>query len=145
MLDTDIEGMDPAQAAEYVLAFVTTLKQTEKSLSEAVEETATWNRRVALARSRGEEGLAAQAQARASDALARQTGLEAELADLKAKVVVLKDKLARLKMTGGRLVNTDLLLAQLLMAAGEKDALGEAMKSQEADAALDELKKKNQS
>lgn len=142
MLDTDIEGMDPAQASEYLLAFVTTLKQTEKALVAATEETNLWTRRVALARNKGDEGLAAQAQARASDALATQSALEAELTDLKAKVVVLKEKLARLRVTGARLVNTDLLLAQLQMVVGEKDTLGEAMKKEEANAALDELKKK---
>ena len=143
MLDTDIDGLDPVQASEYVLAFVTTLKQTEKALAEASEDTNLWTRRVALARSKGDEGLAAQAQARLSDATAKQSQLEADLADLRRKVVVLKDKLVRLKMTGGRLVDTDVLLAQLQMVVGEKDTLGDAMKHAEADAALDELKKKN--
>ncbi len=142
MLDTDIEGMDPSQASEYVLAFLTTLKQTEKSLAQAAEETNLWTRRVTLARSKGDEALAAQAQARLSDALGKQSGLETEVSDLKAKVAVLKDKLARLKMTGARLVDADLLLAQLQMAVGEKDTLGDAMKKEEASAALDELKKK---
>ncbi len=143
MLDTDIEGLDPAQASEYVLAFITTLKQTEKALSDAAEDANLWTRRVTLARSKGDESLAAQAQARLSDATAKQSRLEAELADLRAKVSVLKDKLTRLKMTGGRLVNTDLLLAELQMVVGEKDKLGDAMKQQEAQAALDELKKKS--
>ncbi len=143
MLDTDIDGLDPAQASEYVLAFITTLKQTEKALADAAEEANLWTRRVALARSKGDEGLAAQAQARLSDATAKQSQLETELADLRRKVAVLKDKLVRIKMTGGRLVNTDLLLAQLQMVVGEKDKLGDAMKQQEAEAALDELKKKS--
>lgn len=143
MLDTDIEGLDPTQASEYVLAFITTLKKTEKALAEASEETNTWTRRVTLARGKGDESLAAQAQARLSNAAARQSQLEAELADLRSKVAVLKDKLARLKMTGGRLVNTDLLLAELQMVVGEKDKLADTMKQQEADAALDELKKKS--
>jgi len=143
MLDTDIEGLDPAQASEYVLAFITTLKQTEKALADATEETNLWTRRVTLAQGKGEEGLAAQAQARLSDATAKQSRLEGELADLRRDVAVLKDKLARLKMTGGRLVNTDLLLAQLQMVVGEKDKLGDEMKQQEADSALDELKKKS--
>jgi hypothetical protein len=142
MLDTDIEGLDPAQASEYVLAFITTLKQAERALAEASEETNTWTRRVTLARGKGDEALAAQAQARLSDVMARQSKLETELVDLKAKVVVLKEKLVRLKMTGGRLVDTDLLLAQLQVVVGEKDALGDAMKNEEANAALDELKKK---
>ncbi len=92
--------------------------------------------------SRGDEALAAQAQARLSDADAKQSKLETELADLKAKVAVLKDKLTRLRMTGGRLVDTDLLLAQLQMVVGKKDELGDAMKNEEAQAALDDLKKK---
>jgi hypothetical protein len=138
MLDTDIEGLNPAQASEYVLAFITTLKQTEKALAAAQEDTNTWTRRVTLARSRGDEGLAGQAQARLSDAAAKQSQMETELADLKSK-----DKLVRIRMTGGRLVDTDLLLAQLQMVVGQKDELGEAMKKEETNAALDELKKKN--
>ena len=46
-------------------------------------------------------------------------------------------------MTGVKLVDADLLLAQLRMVVGEKDELGDAMKKEEAQAALDELKKKN--
>ena len=69
--------------------------------------------------------------------------METELADLKSKVSVLKDKLVRIRMTGGRLVDTDLLLAQLQMVVGQKDELGEAMRKEETNAALDELKKKN--
>jgi hypothetical protein len=45
-------------------------------------------------------------------------------------------------MTGGRLVDADLLLAQLQMLVGKKDGLSDAMKREEANAALDELKKK---
>ncbi len=142
MLDTDIEGLDPKQATEYVLAFITTLKQTEKALAAAEEDSNLWTRRVTLARTQGEEGLAAQAQARLSDATAKQAQLEGELADLRAKIAVLKEKLTRLRMTGGRLIDTDLLLAQLQMAAGKKDELGAALKNEEAKAALDELKKK---
>ena len=142
MLDTDIEGLNPAQASEYVLAFITTLKQTEKALAATQEDSNMWTRRVTLARSRGDEALAAQAQARLSDATAKQSRLETELADLKAKVSVLKDKLTRLRMTGVKLVDADLLLAQLQMVVGKKDELGEAMKNEEAKAALDELKKK---
>ena len=142
MLDTDIEGLNPARASQYVLAFITTLKQTEKALAATQEDSNMWTRRVTLARSRGDEALAAQAQARLSDATAKQSRLETELADLKAKVSVLKDKLTRLRMTGMKLVDADLLLAQLQMVVGKKDELGEAMKNEEAKAALDEMKKK---
>jgi hypothetical protein len=141
MLDTDIEGLDPRQAAEYVLAFLTTLKQTEKALAAAQEDANLWTRRVTLARSKGDEGLATQAQGRLSDATAKQAQLET---DLRAKVAVLKEKLTRLRMTGVKLVDADLLLAQLQMVVGDKDTLGDAMKKEEASAALDALKKKMQ-
>jgi len=145
MQDIDIEGLDPKQAAEYVLAFITTLKQTEKALAAAEEEEGLWTRRVSLAQSTGDEGLATQAQGRLAEATGKRSGLSAELEDLKAKVGVLKDKLTRLRMTGGRLVDADLLLAQLQMLTGPKDELAHAMKKEEASAALDELKKKMQS
>jgi phage shock protein A len=142
MIDTDIEGLGPKEAREYVLAFITTLKQTEKAIAAAQEDVSLWRRRVDLARSKGDEALAAQAQARLDEAAAKEAGLAAELADLKAKVAVLKEKLARLQTTGGRVVDTDLLLAQLEMAVGKKDELARTMKGEETNAALDELKKK---
>ncbi|MGA2974024.1 MAG: hypothetical protein ABSF77_01810 [Spirochaetia bacterium] len=142
MLDTDIEGLDPKQAAEYVLAFITTLKQTEKAVAAAEEEEKLWTRRVELARSKGDEGLAAQAQARVSDATEKKARLQAEQEDLRAKVSSLKEKLVRIRMTGGKQVDADLLLAQLKMAVGPPDELGHAMKKEEASAALDDLKKR---
>ncbi len=142
MLDTDLEGLGPKEAADYVLAFITTLKQTEKACEQAQEETNLWTRRVTLAQSRGEAGLASQAMARLSDATAKQAKLEEELADLKAKVSVLKEKLTLVRARGVKLVDADLLLAQLEMLVGKKDDLERAMKREEAGAALDELKKK---
>jgi hypothetical protein len=142
MLDTDLEGMNPQQASEYVLAFITTLKQTEKAVFAAEEEANLWTRRVALAQTKGDAGLTAQAQARLSDAVAKKARLETELADLKSKVGVMKEKLIRIRMMGGRLIDTDLLLAQLQMVVGPKDELAGKMKIEETDAALDALKKK---
>jgi hypothetical protein len=142
MLDTDLEGMNPQQATEYVLAFITTLKQTEKAVFAAEEEANLWTRRVALAAAKGDTGLTAQAQARLSDSVAKKARLETELADLKTKVGVLKEKLVRIRMTGGRLIDTDLLLAQLQMVVGPKDELAGKMKNEETNAALDALKKK---
>ncbi len=142
MLDTDLEGLGPREAAEYVLAFITTLKQTEKARAAADDEAALWTRRVELARSKGDDELASQAQARLDQSTAKRATLDAELADLKGKVVVLKEKLTRLRMTGGKSVDTDLLLAQLEVVVGKKDELSKTFKDEESNAALDELKKK---
>ena len=144
MLDTDLEGLGPREASAYVLAFITTLKQTQKALAAAEEESSLWMRRVTLARTKGDEALASQAQARQSDAVAKQVKLETELADLKAKVSVLQEKLTRIRMMGVKLVDADLLLAQLEMITGKRDELAHTMKQEEASAALDELKKKMQ-
>jgi phage shock protein A len=142
MLDTDLDGLTPQQATEYVLGFIATLKQTEKAADAAQEDANLWTRRVALARSAGDENLAAQAQARLSDAVAKKAQLETELSDLRAKVSVLKEKLKMIQMRGTRLVDTDLLLAQLEMVVGKKDEVAGAFKDEEARAALDDLKKK---
>jgi phage shock protein A len=142
MLDTDLEGLSPTDAGEYVLAFITTLKQTEKDLVKATEDVELWRRRVALAQEKGEPALAAQAQARLSELEARQTSLQAEVLDLKQKVSILKEKLVKIRMMGTRTVDVDLLLAQLQMIVGEKDTLAISFKEQEANVKLDELKKK---
>jgi predicted nuclease with TOPRIM domain len=142
MLDTDLEGLGPKEASQYVLAFITTLKQTEKALLAAGEDVALWRRRVALAQSKENAELTAQAQARLAEAEAKEAKLKAEMEDLRAKVSVMKEKLVRIRMTGARLVDTDLLLAQLEMLAGKKDELAGTMKSMEANASLEELKKK---
>jgi len=142
MIDTDIEGLGPKEASDYVLAFITTLKQTEKALMTTEEEVALWTRRVALAQSKGDESLEAQAEQRLAEITGKKVALETELADLRAKVAVLKEKLVRIRMTGGRSVDTDLLLAQLEMVVGKKDDLARIMKEEESKAALDELKKK---
>ena len=76
--------------------------------------------------------------------MAKQTALETELADLRRKVSVLKEKLTRIRMMGAKMVDADLLLAQLEMLTGKRDELAHTMKQEEANAALDELKKKMQ-
>jgi phage shock protein A len=142
MLDTDIEGLGPKEAAEYVLAFITTLKQTSRELERLGEEIAVWKRRVALAQERGETVLAAQADARRAELEEKQARLEAERQDLVRKVAVLRDKLQRIRMTGARLVDTDRLLAELQMLAGEKDTLSASLKEEEAKAELEKMKRK---
>ena len=142
MQDTDLEGLGPKEAAEYVLAFVTTLKQTEKDLARIDEEIGVWTKRVALAESRGEASLAAQAKTRLEEIQVKNTAREAELSELRMKVSILKDKLKRLRMMPSRSVDTDLLLAQLEMVAGKKDELSAALKEEEAKAKLEELKKR---
>jgi len=142
MQDTDIEGLEPREAAEYVLAFVATLKRTETEIARLAEDVATWTRRVALASEKGEAELAGLARAKLAEVEAKKASLETELADLRLKVDILKEKLQRLRMRFQKSVDTDLLLSQLEMLAGKKDTLTETFKAEEAGAKVEELKKK---
>jgi phage shock protein A len=142
MQDTDIEGLEPKDAAEYVLAFVTTLKKTEMDLASATEDVAKWTRRAALAVEKGEEELAGLARAKLAEVEGKKTTVETELADLRLKVVILKEKLQRLRGRFQKSVDTDVLLAELEMLVGKKDALADTFKAEEAGAKVEELKKK---
>ncbi len=142
MQDTDIEGLDPQDAAEYVLAFVTTLKKTEMDLASATEDVAKWTRRVALAAEKGEKELAGLARAKLAEVDGKKAALETELADLRLKVAILKEKLQRLRRRFQKSVDTDVLLAELEMLIGKKDTLADTFKAEEAGAKVEELKKK---
>ena len=142
MQDTDIEGLEPKAAAEYVLAFVTTLKKTEMDLVSATEDVTKWTGRVALAVEKGEEELAGLARAKLAEIEGKKAALENELADLRLKVVILKEKLQRLRRRFQKSVDTDVLLAELEMLVGKKDDLADRFKVEEAGAKVEELKKK---
>ncbi|HSV56051.1 MAG TPA: hypothetical protein VLH39_02955 [Magnetospirillaceae bacterium] len=147
--DADLSGLDHESARAYALGFLTSLKATERALAAAREEEGLWAGRASLAVSRGMADLAAAAEARASDARARVEALEAERAEISAKVDRIREKLRFLK-TAERSVDADLLLAELQMVTGEAmdpeaaelAGLEDAARDVDADAALDELKKK---
>jgi phage shock protein A len=142
MPDTDIDFMDFDSARQYVLAFITTLKNTQRERSVTEEELAIWQRRVKLAAGRGEQALQKAAEARAAELAEKLTRLQGEEADRGRKVDVLKGKLRSLRIRSAMTVDADALLAQLSMLAGEPDTLKQSLKEQEALAALEELKRK---
>jgi hypothetical protein len=142
MLDTDIDFMDLDSARQYVLAFITTLKSTQRERAVTEEELAMWQRRVKLAAGRSEQVLQKAAEDRVAELAAKQARLLGEEAQLKRKVDVLKEKLGMLRVRSSMTVDADALLAQLSMLAGEPDTLKQGLKEQEARAALEELKRK---
>ncbi len=141
-MDTDIDFLDFDSAREYVLAFITVLKKTQKERAVTEEELAIWQRRIKLAGDRGEQVLQKAAEAKTAELAASRARLRAEEAELAAKVDVLKQKLQALRIRSTLTVDADALLAQLALAAGEPDALEQSLKEQEAQAALEELKRK---
>ncbi|UCF97433.1 MAG: hypothetical protein JSV89_20015 [Spirochaetaceae bacterium] len=142
MRDTEIDFMDFESAREYVLAFITTLKKTQKQRAVTEEELKHWKSRVKLAESRGEPVLKRGAEQRVAELEIRSHQLLQEELDLKRKVDVLKEKLKATKIRSSLRVDADALLAQMQMLVGEPDHLQESLRKTEAEQALQALKKK---
>jgi hypothetical protein len=141
-LDTDIGGMEPEAAKEYVLSFITTLKTTQRQKQALMQEKKLWQERVLLARNKQESELELKALKRLSEVQTKISTLEAEEKELEPKVAVLKEQLLKLVHTPQMSVDAEGLLAQLQMLVGEPDKTAEAFKQQEADIELENLKKK---
>ncbi|MBN2551148.1 MAG: hypothetical protein JXB06_00200 [Spirochaetales bacterium] len=142
MRDTDIDFMDFESAREYVLAFITSLKKTQKQRAVAEQELDHWRSRVALADSRGEPILKRSAEQRVAELEAHRHRLLQEELDLKVKVDVLKEKLKTSKIRSSLRVDAEALLAQMQMLVGEPDSLSEKLRDTEAAQALKALKEK---
>jgi phage shock protein A len=143
----DLRGMGVAEAKEYILHYITTLKLTEKKHGEKAGEHEKWLSRVRLARSRGMADLALEAQAEADKLQSERDTLAAEMAEFKAQIRRMRDQLPGLAARE-RSVDPDLLEQELLIALG--GALGDDGKAEldrqfeaaEADSALEALKTK---
>jgi hypothetical protein len=141
-VDTDIDSLDYGSAREYVLAFLTALKQAERERAVAEEELVHWLRRAKAADSRGEPQLKKLAAARAAELREAATRFGAEEQVLRRKTAVLRKKLLVLRDQASFAVDADDLLAQLRLQAGEPGTLDQEMKELEARAALEALKRK---
>jgi hypothetical protein len=140
--DTDIDFMDYPSAREYVLNFITTLKRTQKDRGILQEELTLWEGRVKLADERREPTLKRGAEDRVAELKAKNDLLLREEKDLIRKISILKDKLKLIKTQSSLSVDADALLAQMQMVVGEEDTVAKALQEEEAQAALDDLKKK---
>jgi hypothetical protein len=142
--DTDISGMEPEAAKEYVLAFITTLKTTQRQKQEALEEKKLWQERVRLAEQKQEALLAEKARGRVGEIQTKIAALENEERELAPKVDVLKEQLLKLSRAPQMSVDAENLLAQLQMLVGEPDTLSQTFKDEAAKAELEKLKRKMQ-
>jgi phage shock protein A len=152
-VDSNLRGMGQAQAREYITAYLTTLKLTEKKHRELEEELAKWKSRIGLARSRGAEDLALGAEKEAACVESRRDALAQEIRELRSQIEVMRRQLPGLAARE-RSVDPDLLEQELLMAAGltpgsEEErqvarSLEDLERSAAADAALAALKQRHQ-
>ena len=144
--ETDLTGLDPAAAREYVLGYITALRITAKKRQRLEVSLKTWEERVKQATDAGNETLRAAARnemQRIQDGLGRVASEESELT---AQVAVMKRHLK--SMQHGPVVNADAeaLLAQLQSLTGEPDTLKADLDrlgaEQRADAELAALKRR---
>uniref|UniRef100_A0A7C3I1S8 Chromosome partitioning protein n=1 Tax=Gracilinema caldarium TaxID=215591 RepID=A0A7C3I1S8_9SPIR len=113
----DLFGMDPQEAKAYIAAHLASLKLTEKKRAELEADLAKWMGRIELARSKGAEDLALEAEKAAERVRTDLAKLQAEEAELRAQIDVMRRQLPGLSARQ-RTVDPDLLEQELLMASG---------------------------
>lgn len=123
MEDTDLSGLDPAAAREYVHGFLTTYRLTVKRRQQLDGERRTWEGRVARAAAAGDDRLRDAARAELSRVQADCGRVAAEEAELRAQVEVLQRHLRQLRSAVPMTVDADQLLAQLQALVGEDAGL----------------------
>ena len=123
MDDSDLSGLDPAAAREYVHGFLTTLRLTVKRRRQLDTERRTWEGRVERAVAAGDARLRAAARAELSRVQSEFGRVAAEEAELGAQVEVMQRGLRRIRTTVTGSVDTEQLLAQLQEMVGEHAGL----------------------
>lgn len=146
MDDTDLSGLDPASAREYVHGFVTTLRLTVKRRQQLEAERRTWEERVRRAAAAGDDRLRDAARDRLRRVQEDCGRVAAEEAELRAQVEVLQRQLLRVRATAATTVDAEQLLAQLQEMVGDHDTLKEDLDrlsaEQRAAAELESLKRR---
>jgi len=140
--DLDIDRLPYKDAEQYVLSFITTLKNIEGKLKNLNRELELWRGRARLAEENQEGHLVLIAGKKISELQAKSSQLELEEKSLRLKVSVLKEKLNIISNQPAAVVNTDELLQKMKMLVGEEDKTLEVIEDLEAQQALEELKKR---
>lgn len=140
--DTDLTGMDPESAREYVSQYIITLKRTHQDLQTTQNDLALWTNRASLAAEKGREDLKAEALKRCLELSEKEKRLEAEELALAEDVKRMRQQLVMLQRSPKMSVNADLLLAQLEQVVGEEKLTEGRFRETEADQALEELKRR---
>jgi phage shock protein A len=114
---TVLTGMTPADAKSYIAQYLTTLKLTEKKLEESAAEENKWRARVELARSKGIDDLALEAEKQATQCQTLRETLSAEVVELKSQIETMRSQLPGLAARE-RSIDPDLLEQELLISRG---------------------------
>ncbi|MDR2493679.1 MAG: chromosome partitioning protein [Spirochaetaceae bacterium] len=113
----DLTGMEPDAARDYIIGHIAALKGIEAQAAAAEADLAKWVSRVSLARSKGMEDLALQAEREAEARKARVEILDAERRDLAERIGVMRRQIPGLAARS-RSIDPYLLAEELAQAAG---------------------------
>jgi phage shock protein A len=147
----DLTGMTVPEAKEYIFHHISALRLGEKKQEELKGELEKWRTRIGLARSKGAEDLALEAEKEADRVRIEGEAVASEIEDLKSRIDDMRKQLPGLAARE-RTVDPDLLEQELLMAlgflpgedekAGEERRFRDLEKEAAADTALEALKAK---
>jgi len=140
--NTNLSGLDPESAKDYVLQYIVSLKRVQQRREQLRQELKLWSDRAGLAAENGREDLKEQALAKCREVAATEQQMAAEERSLELDIQDMKRQLEMIRHQPVSSINTDLLLAQLEQVVGEKDVTAEKFRSVEADQELDELKRR---
>lgn len=135
----DLTGLTQDQAREYIAAHLTSLKLTEKKVSELDAEIAKWRGRAELARSKGAEDLAQAAEAEAARLGEDRARIGGEAEELRLQIEGMRHQLGALPAKE-RSIDPDLLEQELIIAAGGTPGEENTLRTERAIA---ELEKEN--
>jgi len=151
MDDTNLSGMSAAEAKDYILNFLSTLKLIEKDIQNLDDEIVKWQSRIDLAGAKRQTELSLSAEKEKDKLLEKKSALTAEADQLKQQIGEMRRQLPLLA-SRERSVDPDLLEQELLMAAGHMPGdeenvrlarqFAQMEKEQAAEAAFEELKAK---
>jgi hypothetical protein len=110
--DTNLDGMRPNDAKEYILAHMTDLIRMRKEIEGLEAEIRKWETRVALAAGKGLEDLRSGAELQAGEFKRKLESLRSEETELSNSIRRMREQLPGLAAKV-RSVDTDLLLAEL--------------------------------
>lgn len=137
----DLTNMDERSAKEYIVALITTVKNTRTKRKSLEKEVELWKNRVELAREKEREDLEAEASRRVEEKEQELEAIKTEEAQFIRELQQAKAQLKTIRNRPSLSINPELLLAELEMVVGEHDETGEKFREFEAERALNELKK----
>ena len=127
-------------ARNYLISLISTLKKTRAARAKQEHEVRRWEQRVELAREKGREDLAAQAEQRAGEAQQALEKLKTEEQEVLGEFREAQTRYKIESMIPQKRINPEQLLAALEMVAGPPDTLQDELDRTAVDEQLTALK-----